>query len=384
MEAIVNGPIANKTRLQFLNKESPRDCDSCWQREASGVTVGHPREFSNSLSTNVIASAISNTNTDGSLQNHKLKFFDIIWTNKCNFACLHCLPNLSSTIASNYKDTFDIWLNDMNDKNDFDYWANPDKINNNDKIEYILRNADSLELLHFNGGEPFLQEETFILLDELKKRNLQKKIKLWFHTNGSVRTYKNIDIIEDYIRPWGNAYINMSHDHFGARGEYFRYGYKDKKWLETYNRLISAGVEGSVDTSITLFNILTLDELVTWYLENGIIDKSVLGWNFITGPIIWNVHNLCYVPELRDELQQAMYRTLNILNAVKTPDHVSKFVSNINGLLKNIDNGYDYSTIENKFIRAVDTLDIKRATNFLQTFPELEPLYRKLKNDKSI
>jgi organic radical activating enzyme len=378
IDSIINSPLANKTRLQFLSQEKPDECMVCWDREAKGVTVGHPRYVCNRASADTIAESLTKTNPDGSLQEHTLKFIDLIWTNKCNFACLHCIPSLSSTITSSYKDVFSIWLHPT-EQNDFSLW-NENITDNSKKMEYILKNAHSIELIHFNGGEPLLQEETFILLDELKKMNLQGKIKLWFHTNGSVRTYKNVDIVEDYLVGWKNCQINMSHDHYGSKGEYFRYGYKDSKWLETFNRFKDANLPINLDTSVTLFNALSLKDLAMWYNDNKILQRgTTVGWNYIHGPAVWNLMNLTYTTNLKEQLRSSLNDTLHQLTNISNRYSMRVWEKAITGLLRSLDSNVNYTEAENKFISAIDALDKKRGTNFLDTFPELNDFYKELK-----
>ena len=378
IESIIRSPGANETRLKFLNKQKPVECDACWQREAKGNIVGNPRYVCNSASTNSISKSLSMTNLDGSLKEHTLNFFDIIWTNKCNFACLHCTPSLSSTIASAHEDTFSIWLSGTEQVN-FDKWTDPNKIDNSEKIDYILKNAHSIKTLHFNGGEPFLQEETFVLLDELKKLGLQGKIKLWFHTNGSIRTYKNVDIVEDYLKDWKNCTINMSHDHFGLRGEYFRYGYKDNKWLETYQRFKSANIPVNIDTSITLFNVLTLKELSIWYRDNNISDSSYLGWKYILTPKVWNVMNLTYTNELKEQLLESLNSCVDFIDKENNSIRTKAWANGIKGLILSLkDSTMNYTSVKYKFIRSITALDQKRGTDFLNTFPELTNFYKEL------
>jgi pyruvate-formate lyase-activating enzyme len=385
IESIINGPKANKTRLEFLSGSKPNECEACWEREAKGMKIGHPRYVCNKASANSIAESITKTNPDGSLKEHTVTFVDVIWTNKCNFSCLHCIPSLSSTIASSYKDVFSNWL--PVELHNFDYWKNNPESDNSKKMEYILQNAHSIELLHFNGGEPLLQEETFILLDELKRIGLQGKIKLWFHTNGSIRHYKNVDIVEDYLIGWKNCQINISHDHFGHRGEYFRYGYKDKKWLETFHRFKDAQLPVYIDTSITLFNALTLKDLATWYKDNKILERgTVLGWNYIYGPEVWNLINLTYIDQTKNQLQESLAETLSMLNSFGYHGGLSVWKNSIRRLLQVLDTSKDinYHELQTKFVRSIDALDRQRGTNFLTTYPELNNFYREIKNDKPI
>lgn len=377
-EEIVNNPIAKDIRLQFLKGEAPNTCEQCWEREKAGDSSSSARTLANMQSCDVIKDSLADTDHNtGEIQKHNLKFFDIIWTNKCNFACLHCIPSLSSTIDTTYKEVFSNWLYKSDSHKS---WASvdPDTIDNSNKIEYILKNADTLDQLHFNGGEPFLQKETFILLDELMKRGYNNKINLWFHTNGSVRTYKNVDIVEDYLKKWGdNSVIIMSHDHHGERGEYFRYGYREDKWLENFNRFYDAGIQVKVSTSLTLFNAPTMHKLFEWYAINEISTRASIDINNVTGPRVWNFLNL----SVDEKLKAVTKRSLTWCNQhfIGRDRAGLNEIANCSAML---DMPFDYLDLAEDFVASIDAIDKKRNTSFIKVFPELEPLYTKLKNNE--
>lgn len=380
IDTIINSPQAKEIRRQFLNNEQPESCKQCWDKERGGNFAGSARELSNVQGFESIIDSIAHTKEDGHIDKHNLKFIDVIWTNKCNFACLHCVPSLSSTINNTYEDVFSKWLYKNQTHGKFGY-PNPDAIDNSDKIEYILKNADTLDQIHFNGGEPFLQADTFTLLDELMKAGYANKINLWFHTNGSVRSYKNIDIIEDYLKKWGNnSMIIMSHDHFGKRGEYFRYGYNEDKWLENFHRFKATGINLHVSTSLTLFNILTLHELMDWYYKNKISINTTLSLSYVTGPDLFDFSNVKYSEELKPLIPKVLTWSKMHLH----PYYQYHWIEQIKNCEAMQDMPFDFTNLKEDFIPSITALDEKRNTNFLETFPELEPLYRKLKNDKSL
>lgn len=380
VEEIYNSPLAKKLRTQFLKGEKPKGCLTCWDKEKGGTSVGHARWLSNIQGENAIDDSIRHTLEDGTLTKQNLKFVDLIWSNKCNFACLHCVPWLSSSISDGYKDVFTLWL-DKDDRSTFEKFKDPEKFNNTSKLEFILKNSKNLEEIHFNGGEPFLQTETFTLIEELLKLPHHKNIRLWFHTNGSIKTYKNVDIVDDYLKKWkGKCQIVMSHDHFGNRGEYFRYGYKEDKWLENFWRFVDAKIEVGIDTSFTLFNALTLKDLFFWYKKQGILDHAFLGLNYVHGPEIWNFQNLGINFESRKHLENSLIETnQEILNS---PYHTN-WNQNIQNCISLLNYDFDYATFIKSFVKSIQALDKKRNTNFLEVYPELNYIYEKL-YDKSI
>ena len=375
IEEIYNSPLAKNLRTQFLKGEKPEGCTTCWDREKGGSSVGHARWYSNEQGKAVIDDSILHTQEDGTLTKQNLKFVDLIWSNKCNFACIHCVPWLSSTISNGYKDVFTIWI-DKDDRSIFEKYKDPEKINNDNKLEFILKNSHSLEEIHFNGGEPLLQTETFTLIEELLKLPHHKNIKLWFHTNGSIKTYKNIDIVDDYLKKWqGKCQMVMSHDHYGERGEYFRYGYNEEKWLENFWRFIDAGIETSIDTSVTLFNALTLKELFEWYRDQGILDHAYPSFNYVHSPVIWNFQNLGFEPDCKKQLTDSLMSTLV---KVVRPKIYEDWYLNLNNCLTLLKYDYDYAIFKRDFIKSIRALDKKRETNFLKTYPELNFIFERL------
>ena len=375
IEDIYNSPLAKNLRVQFLKGEKPEGCVTCWDKEKGGTSIGHARWLSNNQGQFVIDDSVNHTQDDGTLTKQNLKFVDLIWSNKCNFACIHCVPWLSSTISLNYKDVFSIWLN-KDDRSTFEKSKDSQEINNINKLEFILKNSHSLEEIHFNGGEPFLQTETFSLIEELLKLPHHKNIKLWFHTNGSIRTYKNVDIVDDYLTKWqGKCQIVMSHDHYGDRGEYFRYGYSEEKWLENFWRFIDIGIETSIDTSLTLFNALTLKDLFTWYEKQGILEYAYPSLNYVHSPEIWNFQNLGYVADLKRELKLSL---INTGVKVVRPKMYEDWYLNIQNCLELLNYDYDYAIFKKDFVRAIHALDIKRNTKFLEVYPELNNIYERL------
>ena len=370
---IMNNDVAKGIRKEFMDKQRPKSCESCWETERGGPAIGNPRWLSNQQGKNVIEDSLAHTNSDGQLNKHNLKFVDLIWTNKCNLACLHCQPDISSAVADNYKEIFPIWL-DKGSLFDYDNYKTSAVVDNSSKMKYVLDNCNEIDQIHFNGGEPLMQEETFELIDELMKRGLNKQINLWFHTNGSIRTYKGVDIVEDYLGPWGkNCKITMSHDHFGRRGEYFRYGYHEGKWLENFDRFHDAGIEMTIQTSFTLFNTFTLNELSQWYVDNNISKRAGMKLTYVSNPLVWNFLNLTIHDEFREKIQLALGDSKTILPA-------PSWTASIDNFLNLLNQKFDYTEVKTKFVKGVEALDAKRKTNFMETFPELVLFYQSLRH----
>lgn len=379
-EEMYNSDHAKSVRRDFLAGKKPRQCNSCWVQEKNG-SVSLNRIHGSAMSTMpVLEELMANTDPDGTLHVHKPEWLDLLWTSKCNFACLGCSPELSSTINTKYKREFAI----LNGNDPDTYYNNMTNWDNGTqhKLDYVLKHADTIRSIHLNGGEPWMSEETYELLEELLRRGLHKTIQIWSHTNGSItRSYKGVDIVEEYLVHWGqNAKVTMSNDGFGSVGEYTRYGYRDKKWLETYAKVRESGVILTIQTCWNMFNAPNIDELGAWFIDNcpgtvwqppyDLPDGSLTIWTNET----LEPNMLQYLPELREQSIQALQRLKK-----DNRRHPLSWI-------ENIDRWIDWQQTDNTRIlnstrylltwkRGIDAMDKARKTNLCESVPLLQPLY---------
>lgn len=360
-EDIVNSDEAKSIRKDFLQNKFPSQCDSCKKMEAMTGNISGVREQVNRFGQKQIHKAVKNTLPDGTLRTQTPTWLDLLWTNKCNFACLGCNSTLSSTIAQNYNEAYEIVNGLEPDSMPTEEWQNY----NDAKIDYILKHKDTIDRIHLNGGEPFMQEGVYELLEVLLKNNLHKKIKIWAHTNGSITTYKGIDIIEKYLKHWkADCNIIMSHDCHGDRGEYIRFGLKQKKWLETYKRLAETGIQIDVQTCYSVFNALVLEELYQWYLDN-INVKNNISINPWQGPTPFTADFL----QIDDDLHILANEQLDKLTTQKFQGWNTQVLRNFLNAPTN-----DLQNRRQNFVKGIKKFDQLRKTNFIKTFPELKKL----------
>lgn len=373
-EEIMNSDHAKSVRAQFLRGEKPLQCNACWAYEDDNDQPANNRMFSNASALNQIDAAVTDTAPDGTLIKQHPAWLDLLWTNKCNFACVGCSPELSTTIATKYKKEFAI----INGEKLENYHSNINgewSMDNSAKIDYILNYSDSITKIHLNGGEPFMQEDVYELLDALLKNNLQKKIKIWAHTNGSITKYKGIDLIDDYLRHWGNnCKITISNDGNGSRGEYIRWGYKESKWTDTYLRLHDYDIELSIQTCYNLLNSLSIEEIGEWYYST-LPDPLYGSLTMWSGHRAFDPKLLQLVPELKNNAIEQLLRLKDHRRSSKN------WYVTIDGHINYINSEIDRHQLKTKaknFVNGVNALDSARGTNFIETFPDLEEFYRYL------
>lgn len=364
-ENIMNSETAKRIRRSFLANEFPKECASCADFERDTGNISGVRKFSNRLVNDT--RFLDNTLPDGTLYKQMPVFLDLLFSNKCNFACMGCDPTLSSTIADNYSSAYNtVWDRDFNTKN----WHNKSDI-----IDYILKYKDSIRLLHFNGGEPFMQEEVHEILDVLLKNNLQKQIKIWSHTNGSIKKYKGVDVVEDYLQYWGdNCEISLSHDLHNKKGEYVRYGLVTKKWEENYHRITDANILVNIHTSYSIFNCLHLCELFHYYTKH-LNHKGDLSLSYWQNPMPFSAPFAQADISILEEANEQLNYIEVLLGASDGTQNIAWNTDEIRDFLNIEWDAQQLEELKVRFKKSIQQFDTLRSTDFVETFPELKSLY---------
>ena len=365
MKEIFNNSQFNEIRKKFLNNEFPKQCDSCEKFENKNHVVSAVRSAADMFAGDKLKLAIENTNPDGSLKKQIPVFLDLLWSNNCNFACMGCRGELSSTIAKKYSEPVALshGIDPMN-ATQHGYWEN----DNQSKIDYIIEHKDTINKIHLNGGEPFIQRGIHEFLEKLLEHGLHKTIHIWSHTNGSIGKYNNKDIIDDYLVHWGeNCTISVSHDGHGPQGEYVRYGLKQEKWISTVKRLIDKKINVNIQTSYNLFNAPVIHDLHQWYDNNTEVS--------VTNRIInsWETPS-CYTAkfiQLDKELHDEANKQLDCLEKINTGWNIHYLRSVLNSKLTD----EELSITKINFRKSIDKYDELRKTNFSMTFPKFEKIY---------
>ena len=251
-------------------------------------------------------------------------------------------------------------------------------------IKYIVDHKDSITHVHFQGGEPFMMPEVYKTLDNLIKHDMHKEdgIHIWCHTNGSIRTFRDEDIIKKYLLKWEDRFhITMSHDGMGNRGEYIRYGYRDKKWLDIFRRINDAGCRMNIHHSLNIFNLLHQEECLEWYHENvfsKMKEGKEIGVTIQPWGGLFKFENIGYVPELVDNAITQFENCVKFLTPHWREKQYSQYLPALydlrdNGIAPDARFSYeDNDSTRHTFIRAVNKFDEMRKTDFHKTFPELK------------
>lgn len=406
-----NSDLAKKVRKNFLNgvmerratgslsqKNQPRDityCDKCWVIEKNHGHPHHPRVSNTDWAGHVIDDLVESTDSDGHMHKEAPAWLDIRFSNKCNFACMGCDISLSTTVgkyapAYHTRDGWNEYDTDTptrgRDNSLTEEECLEDTVDADALIKYIIDHRDTITHIHFQGGEPFMMPEVYKTLDTLIKYDMHKEngIHIWCHTNGSIREFRGEDIIKKYLLKWEDRFhITMSHDGMGKRGEYIRFGYRDKKWLDIFRRIKDAGCRMNIHHSINMFNVLHQEECLEWYNEHCFNKMDEIGITIQPWSGIFKLENIGYVPELVDNAIAQFENCTRFLTSVNEQRHlvprakisVEEYSRYLKTLHKLKTDGTDNEFNRIVFMRAITKFDQMRKTNFHKTFPELKPFW---------
>ena len=243
---------------QLARGEWPNNCVSCQQHEQKNLT--------------------SRRLTSGKHKLHnQIQNVEINLSNLCNLKCAICNPKFSSR-----------WLSDAKHFKEFDqngFYDTPDK-----SVKDISKHIDwhSVRYLHFNGGEPLLNNQHMRYLMRVIQ---QDQTEVYYNTNGTQR------VSDDVFNIWTNfarVKLIFSIDDVGERFEYQRY---PAKWQEVENNLLwyqqqaPDNVIFGINRTVSHFNKPYLAELDDWFAQNFTHTKSGTS-NEFTNQLAWGPASL--------------------------------------------------------------------------------------------
>lgn len=251
IEEMWNHPARQHILKSFNANERHPACERCWREDP---------EYSNRVKFSENMYAIDYTEQKFLDNNYEPDSeyplsLEIRPGNICNLKCRICTVRASSQWT---KDTLKLWYNDKNIKdtplsqyNKDCQWFDDDKIWNEPEI------LQKVKLIHFLGGEPFMADKHFILLDKLTKILDPATVTVKYNTNGTiVPNAEQIAILKKY----GRVEVAASIDDMGKRFEYQR---KNAVWKEVEKNIdlfYQHTSKVSIDCAYSIFNGYNIDD----------------------------------------------------------------------------------------------------------------------------
>lgn len=344
--SVQNSHYMRDLRQQFLDQKQPKTCCKCWSEELSGRTSKRMHTLER----------LKHMIPDQSwtLDARPLMFLDLKLGNICNLKCRICGSWSSSQFAAEELHLmhpgakkrsihYEMLKKGAWPRENPKFWQQVDDL------------LDQIRYIEFTGGEPFMIQQHFDMLQGIVDRGIAHQVEIHYNTNGTHYPAQ----AEEIWRHFRVVEIAISIDDVGARFEYQR---TNAVWrevcenIESFRRLRSRSknVKLQVCSTVNVFNIFYLETLAKW------IDRQefdYIYWNMLHEILYFNVASL--PRKAKDmaihRLETATVRDFHRCEFDKIVDFVNNGESLDGGLLRT----------------KIADLDLKRNTNLMTDHPDL-------------
>ena len=355
MATVWNQPAYKEMRKNMLEERPCKECTKCYEQEQhkfNSSRNSHNKHFGHHIN------IIDQTKPDGTFNDFKLRYYDIRFSNLCNFSCRTCGGLFSSSWHGEETKLYgtrpypQIMFAGRTEE---DMWEQMQ-----DHIPY-------LEQIYFAGGEPLIMEEHYRILKELVHREMFD-VKLVYNTNFSRLNLKNEDVL-DYWRLFKNVSVGASLDGMGPRAEYLRKGTKWDLIERNRERMIEKcpNTDFYVSSTVSLYNVLHITDFHRDWADRGLVKAQDWNVNILQGPSRDRVDVL---PEVYKE--QAREKIKQHIAWLDPQDHLQRATSGYRGLINFMQE--DCSHLLKEFFTVNDRSDIYRNERFIKVFPEYQDL----------
>ena len=359
MEEVFNGKDMREMRLNMLANKPSRQCGKCYDQEKSGffsLRLSSNKHFGHNIG------MIDNTQADGTAD-FVIKYWDIRFSNLCNFACRSCGTWFSSNW---YEDHKKLTGKPPDHAKIMRVGRTADDIWNQ-----MLTQFDHVEQFYFAGGEPLIMEEHYKILKELDRRKMYH-VRLIYNTNFSKLIFKDMDVLELWNK-FDSVSVGASLDAMGPRAEYMRKGtvWADIEANRKRMQELCPQVDFYISATVGLINALHVVDFHRTWSEQGYIKPQDFNFNLLQFPF-WQRIDL--LPESMKQQVKEKYESH--IAWLKPQDHLTRATKGFQSGLDYMMRRDNFKNIE-EFKSGMKKLDDIRNENILETFPELAELYEK-------
>ena len=347
---IQNSQHMQDLRQQFLDGKQPQTCRKCFREERSGRTS--KRMHTLDRLKHIV------TDTEWTADAKPLLFLDLKLGNICNLKCRICGSWSSSTFATEELN----WIRAGEQKKDSPHYqmlrdgAWPRE--NQQFWSEIDQVLDQIRYIEFTGGEPFMIQEHFDMLQGMVDRGIAGQVEIHYNTNGTQWP----EGAEEIWRHFKTVEIAFSIDDIGARFEYQRSG---AVWSEVVTNVERFKEMRQRHSNIRLQACITVNVFNVYYLEYVANWVAQQGFDFI----YWNMMHEAYyfsISTLPEQAKAGITRKLQ--SAQVSPTTQQEFAK----IIEFMNNG---ASLDGKLLKIRTTdFDYKRKQNLAEVAPEYAKL----------
>jgi MoaA/NifB/PqqE/SkfB family radical SAM enzyme len=355
LEEIWNNSKTRQLRLDMLEEKPVDDCNTCYIKEGvykddTVFRASYNRDFIEHFK------KVTNTNSDGSLDQFELKQLNYKPNNLCNLQCRMCSSSYSSSLYQVERAIGKTVIGGALKK------SNPTL------LEQYTKHIDHLQQIIFEGGEPLMMKETYDFVELLDKHK-RHDIQLQYITNMTHTGLGKRNAL-DLWRNFTNIIIYASLDAEHDRGLYLRPG--SYKWNQIVNfrrQMIEQrpDIFFCVQSTLTLLNALHMPDFHRHWVEQGLVDAEHWIVNTLTNKQYLKVTT---APEyLKDQIRKKYRKHLEWLRPI---DPYGKSTSGYISILHALDVNDQFDP--QLFWKEIELRDRYHSVKLLNTFPELSGL----------
>jgi MoaA/NifB/PqqE/SkfB family radical SAM enzyme len=349
-----NNEKMNALRLDMLNDRPNKMCNFCYKHEESGPYSF--RNYSKEQFSKRFDLTVPTTLEDGTVPDFKMHYFDIRFSNICNFKCRTCGSEFSSQWGAENR-RYDP--------------KHPIVIHADSKgnlLSEVLNHIEHIDLAYFAGGEPLITDEHYIILEEMIRQG-RTDITLRYNTNASSIKYKSNDVISLW-KHFKKVELSCSVDHYGERAEWLRKG-TDWGKIES-NLLLFRDLECvtfQINTVFSLFNYSTISDFYEYLKSKNIVhgDDWYHSLYLAVHPSYYSAKSLPKV--LKAQAKENAQKFCK--NNAESNPVLSRLVTDAINFADMDDTWADNKDI---FWQHTNSLDAHRGDDFIKAFPELTKL----------
>lgn len=363
MEEVWNQDAYKQMRVNMLEDKPCKECNKCYEQESNGffsMRFDANRNYGHHIND------VEKTQVDGHYPDFKIRYWDVRFSNLCNFKCRSCGPIFSSN-----------WYNDHVKL----YGVVPDVLKRPmARVEYTTGNEDDmlaqmeqhipyLEQVYFAGGEPLIMKEHYYLLEKLIEYG-KTDVRIQYNTNFSELAFKDKHVF-DYWKHFKNVSVGASLDASGARAELLRKGTDWEQTLDNRRRMMAEvpHVDFYISATISSMNVLHVLDFHKEWTDLGLIKAKDFNVNICQSPDWYRVD--IFPDQFKKEVITPAYE--RHIAWLEPLDDLKRATNGFSSVL-NLMNSQSQTQHWTKFKKEIASIDSLRNENFWDTFTELKEL----------
>ena len=270
---IWEGESVRAMRESMLSGNAPEACRDCYELEALGTRSA--RQQANQTYAAELARVASRGN-DSREGIGGPRDLDFRFSNLCNLRCRTCEPMNSTSWYAEGPAVYSVPAPSGT--------VRPGATREEFRAE-LGRLLPGLRHIHFQGGEPLIEEEHYLFLDRLIAEG-RTEVALSYNTNFSKLSYRHWNALSLWQK-FPGVLLWASFDGIGPRAELLR---KGVVWQEAERnflllRTFAPHVSFRIFPAVSVLNCFHLPDAVERWLELGMVTESnMFEFNFVKGP----------------------------------------------------------------------------------------------------